>query len=167
MTKDLRKSLTDEVDQQVRLWMEQAHEAYVRRLIPRVIHYFQRALTYAEERGLRRETALICRDLGYVYVREGALEQALAGKFKGTTVTMDGPFSSGDQVKFEQSIKAFEDATGINIVYIGGKGFEGTIGIRVEGGNPPDIADFPQPGLLETQVRKGAVADLSQFLPAD
>jgi len=91
----------------------------------------------------------------------------LAGKFKGTTVTMDGPFSSGDQVKFEQSIKCFEDATGIKIVYIGGKGFEGTIGIRVDGGNPPDIADFPQPGLLNTQVRKGAVADLSQFLPAD
>jgi tetratricopeptide (TPR) repeat protein len=69
---------TDEVDQQVRLWMEQAHEAYVRRLIPRVIHYFQRALTHAEKRGLEREIALICRDLGYVYLREGALEQALA-----------------------------------------------------------------------------------------
>ena len=78
MTKDLRKSPTDEVDQQVRLWMEQAHKAYVRRLIPRVIHYFQRALAYAAERGLQRETALVCRDLGYVYVREGALEQASA-----------------------------------------------------------------------------------------
>ena len=78
MTKDLRKSPTDEVDQQVRLWMEQAHKAYVRRLIPRVIHYFQRALTYADERGLQRETALVCRDLGYVYIREGALEQASA-----------------------------------------------------------------------------------------
>ena len=78
MTKDQRKSPTDEVDQQVRLWMGQAHEAYVRRLIPRVIHYFQRALTYAGERGLQREIALICRDLGYVYAREGALGQALA-----------------------------------------------------------------------------------------
>jgi tetratricopeptide (TPR) repeat protein len=58
--------------------MGQAHEAYGRRLMPRVIHYFQRALTYAEERGLKRETALICRDLGYVYIRAGALEQAAA-----------------------------------------------------------------------------------------
>jgi len=58
--------------------MGQAHEAYVRRRIPRVIRYFQRALIYAEERGLQREIALICRDLGYVYAREGALEQALA-----------------------------------------------------------------------------------------
>ncbi len=78
MTKDLRKSPTGEGDQQVRLWMGQAHEAYVRRRIPQVIHYFQRALTYAEERGLQREIALVCRDLGYVYAREGALEQALA-----------------------------------------------------------------------------------------
>ena len=57
--------------------MDQAHEAYVRRRIPRVIHYFERALTYAEEQGLQRETVLICRDLGYVYAREGALERAL------------------------------------------------------------------------------------------
>jgi tetratricopeptide (TPR) repeat protein len=75
---DLRRLPTDEVDQQVRLWVEQAHEAYVERLIPRVIHYFERALTYADKRGLQREIALICRDLGYVYLREGALERALA-----------------------------------------------------------------------------------------
>jgi tetratricopeptide (TPR) repeat protein len=72
------KSPTDEVDQQVRLWIGQAHEAYVKRRIPRVIHYFHRALTYAEERELQREIALICRDLGYVYAREGALGEALA-----------------------------------------------------------------------------------------
>jgi tetratricopeptide (TPR) repeat protein len=78
VTKDQRKSPTDKVDQQVRLWMGQAHDAYVGRRLPRVIRYFHRALTYAEERGLEREVALICRDLGYVYLREGALEQALA-----------------------------------------------------------------------------------------
>jgi len=86
VTKDQRKSPTDEVEQQVRLWMEHAHGAYVRRLIPRVIHYFERALTYADERGLERETALICRDLGYVYLREGALEQALALLDRGLAV---------------------------------------------------------------------------------
>jgi hypothetical protein len=71
--------------------MEQAHEAYVRRLIPRVIHYFDRALTYAEERGLERETTIICRGLGYVYLREGALEQALA--------VLDRGLAAGDDVE--------------------------------------------------------------------
>jgi tetratricopeptide (TPR) repeat protein len=66
-----------EIDQQVRLWLGQAHEAYANRLIPRALHYFQRALDYAEDRGLRHETALICRDLGYVYGRKGGLKQAL------------------------------------------------------------------------------------------
>ena len=45
--------------------------------------------------------------------------------------------------------------------------FEDNIGVKVDGGNPPDIADFPQPGLLDTQVRKGKVVDVSTFLPAD
>ena len=75
----------------------------------------------------------------------GALEAALQGKYKGTTVVMDGPFSSGDQVKFMDSVKAFMATTGITINYIGGKGFESEIAIRVDGGNAPDIADFPQP----------------------
>jgi alpha-glucoside transport system substrate-binding protein len=97
----------------------------------------------------------------------GFLEKALNGDYKGTTVTMDGPFSSNDQVKFEESVKDFEAKTGINIDYIGGKGFEDNIGVKVDGGNPPDIADFPQPGLLDTQVRKGKVVDVSTFLPAD
>jgi alpha-glucoside transport system substrate-binding protein len=34
--------------------------------------------------------------------------------------------------------------------------------VRVEGGDPPDIADFPQPGLLTRIVRSsGKVLDLS------
>jgi len=77
VAKDQRTSPSGEVDQQVRLWLGQAHEAYVRRRLPRVIDYFHRALAYAEERGLEREIALICRDLGYVYAREGAFGQAL------------------------------------------------------------------------------------------
>jgi alpha-glucoside transport system substrate-binding protein len=97
----------------------------------------------------------------------GALEQALQGKFKGTTVTMDGPFSSDDQVKFQNSVKEFEDATGIKINYIGGKEFESHIRVSVEGGSPPDIADFPQPGLLAGFVKEGKVVDLSTLMPAD
>jgi len=97
----------------------------------------------------------------------GFLEKAMNGEYKGTTVVMDGPFSSNDQVKFEESVKDFETKTGITIDYIGGKGFEDNIGVKVDGGSPPDIADFPQPGLLDTQVRKGKVIDVSTFLPED
>ena len=47
------------------------------------------------------------------------LERAYDGEFKGTTVTFDGPFVDNDQVFFEESIKPFEEATGIDIVYVG------------------------------------------------
>ena len=95
----------------------------------------------------------------------GALEEALTGAYEGKVVVVDGPFADADTVKFEQSVVAFEEATGIDVQYIGGKEFEGSIGVRVEAGDAPDIADFPQPGLLATFVRQGYVTDVSTFLP--
>ncbi len=95
------------------------------------------------------------------------LEKALKGEYKGKKVTMYGPFVDADEQKFNASIKAFEDATGIDIAYEGSKEFEATINVRVNGGNAPDIADFPQPGLLETFAKAGKVVDVSTFMDAD
>ena len=95
------------------------------------------------------------------------LERAFAGEFKGTVVTMAGPFTDNDAVKFDASIKEFEDKTGIDIQYTGSKEFEASIGISIEGGNPPDIVDFPQPGLLSTFVKKGYVLDVMDWMTVD
>lgn len=95
------------------------------------------------------------------------LVDAYAGKMKGTKVTMFGPFGAEDEVKFNNSVKSFEDATGIDIQYEGSKEFETTINVRVEGGNPPDIADFPQPGLMASIAKSGKVLDANKFLNAD
>ncbi len=83
---------------------------------------------------------------------------------RGKVVTMAGPFVDADAVKFKESVKDFEKLTGITIKYEGSKEFEASIAIRVDGGNPPDIADFPQPGLLENFVKKGQVVDLNKVL---
>jgi len=96
-----------------------------------------------------------------------ALDDAFAGKMKGTVVTMAGPFTDNDAVKFDESIKDFEAKTGIDIQYSGSKEFEASIAIAIEGGNPPDVVDFPQPGLLETFVKKGYAVDLSTFMDMD
>jgi alpha-glucoside transport system substrate-binding protein len=95
-------------------------------------------------------------------VQGSELADALTGKFKGTKVSMFGPFADADQKKFEESIKDFEAKTGIDIQYEGSKEFEATIGVRVDGGNPPDIADFPQPGLLASFAKKDKVIDLNK-----
>lgn len=96
-----------------------------------------------------------------------ALEQALAGAFKGTVVTMMGGFTDQDEVKFNDTIKPFEEATGIDIQYTGTKEFEAAITTRVEGGDAPDIANFPQPGLLGRFATSGKVVDVTTFIPLE
>jgi alpha-glucoside transport system substrate-binding protein len=95
------------------------------------------------------------------------LTDALAGKYKGKVVTMAGPFVDADAVVFENSMKPFEAATGIDIQYTGSKEFEASITISVEGGNAPDIVDFPQPGLLSSLVAKDKVVDLTKIINQD
>jgi alpha-glucoside transport system substrate-binding protein len=95
------------------------------------------------------------------------LAKAYAGEYSGTTVTMAGPFTDNDAVKFDASVKAFEDATGIDIQYSGSKEFEASIRIAVEGGAAPDIADIPQPGLLASFAAQGKVVDLNGVVDAD
>ena len=92
------------------------------------------------------------------------LERAYAGEFKGTVVTMTGPFTDEDAVKFNNSVADFEEKTGIDIQYEGSKEFEASISIRVDAGDAPDIVDFPQPGLLANFVKQGKVVDVSSFL---
>ncbi len=94
----------------------------------------------------------------------GFLEQAIAGDFAGTSVTVDGPFVDTDEVKFNESMAAFEKATGIEVEYIGSKEFEASISIRVDADDAPDIADFPQPGLLASFVQSGDIVDVNTFI---
>ena len=52
----------------------------------------------------------------------------------------------------------------ITVNYIGNKEFEGSISIRVDAVDAPDIADFPQPGLLANFVRQGKIVDPTTFI---
>src|SRR4030042_4665099 len=101
---------------------------------------------------------------GLVALGADPLSDAYAGKLKGTGVTMSGPFTDNDAVKFNESVREFEARTGIDIQYEGSKEFEASISIRLNGGNPPDVVDFPQPGLLANFVKTGKAIDLSKVL---
>lgn len=95
------------------------------------------------------------------------LANAYAGMYDGTVVTMSGPFTDADAVIFEESIKSFEEATGIDIQYSGSKEFEASIRVAVEGGTVTDIVDFPQPGLLASFVAQGKVIDVNTVINPD
>ncbi len=104
---------------------------------------------------------------GLTVMPGGFMEKALNGEYTGTTVTVDGPFTEPDTTRFAESMKAFEDATGITVKYIGDKTFESRIAIAVDAGNPPDIADFPQPGAVANYARQGHVVDPTTWISTD
>ena len=80
----------------------------------------------------------------------------------GSTVNVFGAFVDVDAERFDASMAPFEEQTGIDIVYEGSGDFESLVVIRAEGGDPPDIAAFPQPGLMADMVRRGYITDLSE-----
>ncbi len=85
----------------------------------------------------------------------------------GTTVNIFGAFVDQDADRFRASMDAFEEATGIEVVYEGSGDFETLITVRTEGGSPPDIAAFPQPGLARDLVNGGYVYDMEDWLGMD
>ncbi len=82
----------------------------------------------------------------------------------GVTVNIFGAFVDTDAERFNRSMEPFEEETGINIEYEGSGDFESLITVRTEGGDAPDIAAFPQPGLMQDLADRGHIIDLSQWM---
>jgi len=95
------------------------------------------------------------------------LADAMNGKYKGTKVSMFGPFSTDDAVKFNNSKKDFEAKTGITIQYEGSKEFGTTINVRVQGGSRPEMSYVPQPGLMASIAKTGKGLDVSKIINMD
>jgi ABC-type glycerol-3-phosphate transport system substrate-binding protein len=91
-------------------------------------------------------------------------ESASAGALpdlSGQTIEVAAEWQKDEQKSFEQVLKKFEDETGAKIQYTSTGDQTATIlGTRVAGGNPPDVALIPQPGLIQQFVDKGVVQPL-------
>lgn len=86
--------------------------------------------------------------------------------YAGTSVTVFGAYTDESEVNaFNDGFVDFEACTGIDVIYEGASDFEILVNTRVEGGDAPDIAGFPQPGLM-MRFANNAV-DISSFLPMD
>ena len=92
------------------------------------------------------------------------LARAMAGEFAGEEVLVLGVMVDEEAVKMEEAVKPFVEATGIDVIYTGTKEFETQINVRVDAGNPPDIANISQPGMLKSFVAAGHVVDVNDFL---
>lgn len=79
---------------------------------------------------------------------------------KKKTVSVYATIRDAEADKLTQSWKKFEECTNIKIDYEGSGEFETQIKVRADGGQPPDIAVFPQPGLLASFATKGQLKEL-------
>ena len=75
-------------------------------------------------------------------------------------VTVYGTIVDTEQELLEQSWADWEEENDIDIKYEGTKEFEAQIAVRAQGGTPPDIAIFPQPGKLRDFATSGDLKDL-------
>lgn len=88
-------------------------------------------------------------------VAAGCEAYAAYAPAEGASVTVFTSILPPEQQLFEESWAEFESCTGIDIVYEGSDQFEAQLPTRIAGGNAPDIAFIPQPGLLQKLVQAG------------
>ena len=77
------------------------------------------------------------------------------GGDSGSSVTVYGTIIDAEQELLEESWADWEEENGIDIQYEGSQEFETQIAVRAQGGNAPDLAIFPQPGLLADIASRG------------
>jgi alpha-glucoside transport system substrate-binding protein len=77
------------------------------------------------------------------------------------SVTVFGVEDSENEAgAMQDALTEFGDANGIDITYVGRRDFEQQINAQVLGGNPPDIAAFPQPGKLKQFAQDGELIEV-------
>ncbi|MHA6669177.1 ABC transporter substrate-binding protein [Homoserinimonas sp. A447] len=90
-------------------------------------------------------------------------------------VTLYGTIADTEADLLNESWADWEEENGIDIQYESSKEFEAQIGIRAQGGNAPDLAIFPQPGLLADLASRdfiqpapeGVAANVEEFWSED
>jgi alpha-glucoside transport system substrate-binding protein len=90
--------------------------------------------------------------------------ETVAPDLNGTEVSIFGAFAGIEADAVNQVIEEkFNVPTGSDAVYEGSDSFEEQIKIRIEGGNPPDVAIYPQPGAVIEQAAAGTAIALEDL----
>ena len=74
------------------------------------------------------------------------------GDLTGKEVSLYTSIVAPEDQPYKDSFTLFTECTGAEVAYEGSKEFETQLPVRVESGNPPNIAFIPQPGLLQSLV---------------
>lgn len=68
------------------------------------------------------------------------------------TVTIMGAFTDAQAKAFQDDLDTWSKTSGIKAEYSGSTDFQTAIVTKASAGNPPDIAIYPQPGVLKSQA---------------
>ena len=79
------------------------------------------------------------------------------GSVKGQTVNISGAFTGTQATAFQADVSAWAKPLGITVKYNGSDSFQTSIITQVKGGQAPDVAIFPAPGVLKGLVSQGMV----------
>jgi alpha-glucoside transport system substrate-binding protein len=71
----------------------------------------------------------------------------------GEAVTIMGAFTDAQAAAFQADLDTWSETSGITVTYDGNTDFQTAVVARATAGNPPDIAIYPQPGVLKSQTQ--------------
>lgn len=88
------------------------------------------------------------------------VETTAGNPLEGASVSVFGPESDQEAEAIQLALDVFAEQTGIEITYTGATDFSELINAQAVGGNPPDIAIFPQPGKIADFARDGLILEV-------
>ncbi len=80
------------------------------------------------------------------------------------SVTIIGAIADAEADALNKALKPFEQESGIDVKYTASTDFTTEINSRVQGGDPPDVALFPQPGLVLDFAETGDAIPLNDLI---
>lgn len=103
-------------------------------------------------------------DTGYEH-----LNAAIGGEYAGAEVTVQTQWGlESEKEKIDAVFAQFTEQTGITVLHEAITGdHETVLTVRVDGGDPPDIAQLAQPGKMRQFASEGQLVDLSEWMNMD
>lgn len=88
------------------------------------------------------------------------------GSFDGETVEVFTSIREVEADAIQETFDAFGECVNLNVIHNGSGDFEVQVRVQAEGNNAPDIAVFPQPGLLTNMVADGHIVPAPESVVA-
>ncbi|MEW5816252.1 MAG: extracellular solute-binding protein [Spirochaetota bacterium] len=108
---------------------------------------------------------LILLSLPLLVFAAGSREQTVSKEGKiGGSVNILAAWGGEEKDVFLESIKPFEDETGIKVEYEATSDLDAVLTTRLEAGNPPDISTVPIPGIMTNFAEADKLVALSTFI---